>query len=706
MTHRHFFVSLAAAMAIMAVLCVSCYRISFIKQDHTIIKGNVFNGKLVIKDTDNPNGGVYHVYGLFGIRVPEGWDVDGNVVMTQVVKPTTDLGDPDYNQNIKRKLAPCQRYTDLLNNKFPRKGYTWLGFITESDFKSMLGGSDASKRVDSIYVSYDIATSYDHTGIYYLDYVAGHVDKEHVFMTDEGLDIILQYADDTWLTRVATFSGDHISNVYFTNTSIKVTNTDGSMDEMGDELWAMPEEWELEAMPSSTYQGTARAFKDLKYNKLFTRTLGWNGGDGVLTVGLPNGDVFWTFNDSFYGIVNQSNRSRGSCSFPRNSIMVQKCRDGVLGETPEDLVWLADYVNWTQPNRDRYFHARTHLRHPGGEKTAAEIAAGDIDQGKVYWSGDGTVYNGKLQMIWVGVQSSELLNLDAALCTYSLEGNEPEGYYLSTIPDYLPHEGDYLYREDHTPNKQIGPCAYGSTLFEAEDGHTYLYAVENSTTVVARSATHDLYSPWQYYVKDASGNWTWQDNYPTQDERRRSSIMTSTSWGIMLPWIFKQGDWYFMTSQAPIFSPEVYIYRSKSPYGPFGDRKLLFRLPDHLDKMGPQQYHWLYMVNLHPALSRQGELVFSTNSDPNDFWDNFNAVGSADYYRPFFYRVFDWQKVYDDLITEGIEAPRSLSRHTKVVDNAYYDLQGRRMAYSQFSNLNSPLKKGVYVHAGKKVVVK
>jgi hypothetical protein len=690
--------SVLVAAAAVAWLCVSCYKITFIKQEHTIIKGNVFNGKMVVKSTGNTAGGVYHVYGLFGIRVPIGWEVDGKIVMTQVAKPTTDTGDPDYNRDIKRTLVPCPEYTDMLNRDYPRKGYTWLGYVTDSDFKTLLSGEDPDKRVDSIYVSYDIATSYDHTGIYYLDYIAGQIDHDK-------LDQVTT-ADRDWTTRVATFSGDHINNVYLTNTSIKVTNTDGTMDEMGDELWAMPEEWELEAMPSSTYQGTARAFKDLKYNKLFTRSRGWNGGDGVLTVGLPNGDVFWTFNDSFYGVVNPSNRSRGSCSFPRNSIMVQKCRDGVLGETPEDLVWLADYVNWTHASGDRYFHARTHLRHPGGEKTAAEIAAGDIDQGKVYWSGDGTVYNGKLQMIWVGVQSSELLNLDAALCTYSLEGNEPEGYYLSTIPDYLPHEGDYLYREDHTPNKQIGPCAYGSTLFEAEDGHTYLYAVENSTTVVARTATHDLYSPWQYYVKDTSGNWTWQDNYPTENERRRSSIMTSSSWGIMLPWVFKQGDWYFMTSQAPIFSPEVYIYRSKSPYGPFGDRKLLFRLPDHLDKMGSQQYHWLYMVNLHPALSRQGELVFSTNSDTENFWDNFNALGSADYYRPFFYRVFDWQKVYDDLNTEGIEAPRSLPRPTRAADNAYYDLQGRRMTHSLSSILNAQLRKGVYVHAGKKVVVK
>ena len=52
------------------------------------------------------------------------------------------------------------------------------------------------------------------------------------------------------------------------------------------------------------------------------------------------------------------------------------------------------------------------------------------------------------------------------------------------------------------------------------------------------------------------------------------------------------------------------------------------------------------MVNIHPALSRTGELVFSTNTDCSSFWDNFNAPGSADFYRPYFYRVFNWESVY------------------------------------------------------------
>ena len=677
-----------AVVALVAFMCVSCYRFAFVKQDHTVVKGHSFAGKVVVKDTGNTLGGASHVHGLFGVCVPEGWDVEGTMVMKQVVKTTTDVGDPEYNQDITRELVPNADYSELLNTDFPRKGYTWLGFSTESPFKTLISGEDESKRIDSIYVDFKILASTENTGTYYLDYVAGHIDHDKLAK--------VKTENRDWTTRIGTFSDDKVNNTYYSDTSIRVTNEDGTVDGPGDEEWATPAEWDLEAMHNATHSGTARAYRDLKYNKLFTRTLGWNGGDGVLTVGLPNGDVFWTFNDSFYGVVRSATRNRvsGRNSFPRNSVMVQKAHDGVPGETANDLVWLADYVNWTNSSNNRYFNCRTHLRHPGGEKTDEEIAAGDIDQGKVYWSGDGTVFNGKLQMIWTGVEAAELRNLDGAIATYSLTGNEPKGYYLNTIPDYLPHEGDYLYRERVVTNKYVGECSYGSTLWEDEDGHVYLYAVENSKTVVARTATRNLHSAWQYYIKDENGNWSWQTEYPDQAARRRSSIMGSDSHAIMLPWVFKEGDWYFMTSQAPIFSPYVYIYRSKSPYGPFDDRKLLFRLPDHIEKLGAQKYHWLYMVNLHPALSREGELVFSTNTDPDDFWMNFDAIGSADYYRPFFYRVFDWKKVYDDLADET-SAPRVTTEGKTTSD--IYNLQGQRVRKPG---------QGVYIRDGKKVVYK
>ena len=684
---RHLTATLLAALTAVTLVCASCYKITFIRQAHRVVKGEAFEGRLSIHDTGNTNGGTYHVYGLFGIRVPKGWSVDGQVVMTQVAKPTTDTGDPNYNTTIERRLIPSQAYARLLNTDYPREGYTWLGFVTQTDFKTLLSGEDPDKRVDSIYVSYRIQTSAEHTGTYYLDYVCGQIDHAKLGQ--------LATADRDWTTRAATFQADNISNVYHTDTSIRLTNADGSIDEPGDALWATPDDWQLQPMTSATTDGTARAYRDLKYNALFTRTRGWNGGDGVLTVGLPNGDVLWTFNDSFYGTVG-ANRARGNCNFPRNSIMVQKAHDGVLGETEQDLVWLADYVNWRQPSRERYFHARTHLRHPEGEKTEAEIKAGDIDQTKVYWSGDGTVYDGKLQMIWIGVEAAELRNLDIALATYSLEGNEPQNYYLPRLADYLPQSGDYLYRESHTPAVWQGSCSYGSTLCEDPDGHTYLYATEGTRPVVARTQTHSLYSPWQFYVKDAQGRWTWQDSYPTDDERQRSGIMASDDYAVMQPWVFRRGEWYFMVAQAPIFSPLVYIYRARTPYGPFDERRLLVRLPDHLDKLGPQQYHWLYMVNLHPALARQGELVLSTNSDPDDFWSNFNDPGSADYYRPYFYRVFDWQRLYPDLPADPVETPAA-ARSTTADRTSTYNLLGQPVRHPRH---------GLYIRGGHKVLIK
>lgn len=666
-----------------SLITVSCYKFTLIEQPHEAVTNSVFKGKVVVKRSGkSENESVLHVYGLFGICVPEGWQADGDLVMIQVPKPTTDVGDDEYKNVITRRLVPNDKYTSLLNECYPKAGYTWLGFMTDRDFKSLFNTTTPEVEIDSIYAEFSIRTN-DKTGTFYLDYVAGHASH------DKADDIGGEERGNH--TRIATFAGDNISNVTFADTHITVTRPDGSTDNptVGPDI---KPEWDLELMPDATRSGAAVAYKDWKYNKLFTRTRGWNGGDGVLTVGLPDGSVFWTFNDSFYGRVNAADRSRGDCNFPRNSVMLQKATDGVLGETEDDLIWLADYVNWTDPSAERYFHCRTHLRHPDGEKTVDEILAGDIDQDRVYWSGDGTIYDGKLQMMWMGTASKELRALGTSLATYRLDGTIPEGYYLDDIPDYLPKKDNYLYREKVTHQINDNAVSYGSTLCEADDGHTYLYGTNGYGVLVARTATHDLYSKWQYYVRPEEGSdFVWQDEYPTKEQMERSQIMENNH-QCNMPWVFKDGDYYYMTAQGPYFAREVYIYRSKTPYGPFGEKRLLFVLPGELDKLGPTAYHWLYMVNLHPALSREGELVFTTNSDPDDFWKNFNDPGSADYYRPFFYRVFNWKSLFGDETTNGIGG---ITASPAVEDGHYYNLQGIRV--------DRPTR-GIYIHNGRKVV--
>ena len=400
------------------------------------------------------------------------------------------------------------------------------------------------------------------------------------------------------------------------------------------------------------YAGASRSdvhtYKDKLYNDLFTRTHGWNGGDGVLTVGLPGGHVYWTFNDSFYGVVDSETRARGNCSFPRNTIMAQRAdEDGYPVTTEDGLLWMAQFVQTTDPGKPGYYKALTHLDHPN----AVNYNEDGIAQDWVYWSGDGVIDDGKLKMLWQGVNTGlGLLQVGTALVTYSLDGEPGDDGYLkieSVEHDFIPSN----------------PYAYGSTLWEDEDGHIYLYSSAGNgqwlgnDPIVARTVTGDLGGEWEYYVAGSNGKFAWQRGYPTEEQVKRSGIAPGQG-SLTLPWIFKKGNRYFMCAQTFPFGQEMVIMTADNPWGPFRDRKILIKFPNPLDELQHDpygnRYRFLYMLNLHPALSRDGELVISTNTDPLDtsdgagdaFWRNFNNPGSADWYRPFFYRVYGWENMF------------------------------------------------------------
>ena len=117
---------------------VGCYKITFVEQAHEVVKGDSFSGRIIVKRSGgSANGTVQHVYGLFALRVPKGWTSVGELVMTQVPKKTTDVGDEAYQQTIMRQLIRNEAYTALLNRDYPREGYEWLGFVTYAEFKSL-----------------------------------------------------------------------------------------------------------------------------------------------------------------------------------------------------------------------------------------------------------------------------------------------------------------------------------------------------------------------------------------------------------------------------------------------------------------------------------------------------------------------------------------------------------------------------------------
>ena len=401
--------------------------------------------------------------------------------------------------------------------------------------------------------------------------------------------------------------------------------------------------WRLDEFNGAS-AGSVHTYKDCLYNDLFTRSLGWNGGDGVLTVGLPGGHVYWTFNDSFYGVVNQATRARGACSFPRNTIMAQVADEaGYPVTTDEALLWLADFQQTDRPNANGYYKALTHIDNP----KAVSFNDDGIAQDYLYWSGDGAIVDGKLQMLWNGVHTpgdGSMIGQNTALAIYSLDGE--------------PGDDSYLKLESVNHNfRAENPYGYGSTVWEDEDGHIYLYSSAGNgqwlgnDPIVARTLVNSLDCAWEYYIADRSGQFAWQRRYPTEAEVQRSGIAPRQG-SLTLPWVFKKGNRYFMCAQTFPFGHEMVILTADNPWGPFTDRKFLISFPNPLDPLqhDPKgdKYQNLYMLNLHPALSREGELVISTNTDIDDFWRNFNDPGSADWYRPFFYRVYGWENLFND----------------------------------------------------------
>lgn len=370
--------------------------------------------------------------------------------------------------------------------------------------------------------------------------------------------------------------------------------------------------WELQLIPNvGQHSGEVFVYKDKKYDKLFTRTLGWNGGIGVQSTSLSDGNVLWAFNDSYFGVVDAETRARGNCNFPHNSIMVQTTVGGSLGETDDDLRWLVDYIQTNDPDGEGYYQAYTHI---APDETIME----ETYEEHFYQIGGATIFdnNGvkELQMLWGEMDNHEgkMTRTGTCLAVYSLEGQPGNSTYLKRIS-----------KNEEFNTDDVG---YGSTIWKDEDGHIYLYVTENNRPLVARTTTHDLTSEWEYYIRDLSGNFMWQKMYPTKEERTRSTIMEN-NYVCSMPQIFKKGDYYYMIGQAVSYVHSVYLYRGETPYGPFTDQKILFNVPYAVDKIGNQYYKNLLRVNLHLELAREGELVFSTNTDADTAGDNFDFPG-------------------------------------------------------------------------------
>lgn len=402
---------------------------------------------------------------------------------------------------------------------------------------------------------------------------------------------------------------------------------------------------ELEYVGKDYSDRKATIYLDLTYFHLFaSHQYGWNGGDGVYSTTLPDGNSFWSFGDSFFGLISEYRDRTRASNLPRNAAMIQTGE-----ESWRDFVVLNEYCSTDPNDREHYYKGKTWLRHPRAKALSQQqIDAGETDSDRFYWPGDATVIkrDGKpvLQVLW-GSIFGNMERDETALTEYSLEGKPGDEGYMKLTALY-PNVVDYV-------------TSYGSGIMEDQDGHTYLYGTVGtgyigSWPVVARSQTHDLTSPWEYWIADENGHFEWQTAVPTLQEMQRSGI-SGGDW-VTEPSMMKYGDYYYMVSQD-MLDGNIFIYQAEHPWGPFGNRKNLFKIP--------KEHTSTYNSFVHPQLSRTGELVVSYNMNPGEnvtytkdengnavehrndgFWRNFNARESADLYQPHFIRIFNWQDLF------------------------------------------------------------
>jgi len=324
-------------------------------------------------------------------------------------------------------------------------------------------------------------------------------------------------------------------------------------------------------------------YSDLDYNDYLTRYQHWNGGDGCYSVLLPDGRLLWSFQDSFFGQVS-ADRNRTDNVMRRNAAHLQ------LDTSLQSFIPL----------------------NPGsGNQSETWIKYGNAPEDQDwYWPGTAQVHNGQLQMLLSHVRKTGNGSWDFAHVSTDLAVFDLPSMQLNHI----------------VKDKDIS-ANYSAGSLKAPDGYTYLYATENgyltSFMYVARVPGHDLAGAWEYYGPDG---WS------------ATPVKYNVCNDITQPNVFYRDGKYYLVSQQIIFGLDIYILEAPTPVGPWTNKRTLYRIPERYS--GDMI---TYNAFVHHALSREGELVISYNINPVDFATNFNRPGSADRYRPYFVRVFNWK---------------------------------------------------------------
>jgi hypothetical protein len=312
---------------------------------------------------------------------------------------------------------------------------------------------------------------------------------------------------------------------------------------------------------------------------------GFTGGDGTISILLPDGRTVWLFGDTFFGRVYADNsRERTVPIFIRNSLVIQD-GDSVITlhqGTPENP------VSFVVPPPEM----------TGGQKVSEDSVW--------FWPNNGFVEDDKLKLFLSGI-----IQADTGMWGFRWIGTWLASYSLPGIKEEEILPLSYSFENE---------VHYGIAIL-AEKDYTYVYGRKDGGPHVARFRTGDVKGPWSFYT---GTGWSSDpvESVPMAD------FDVSEQFSVM-----KIKSTYVLISQTgAVLSPDIYSFTSDKPFTGWDRKTHLYTTPI------PESNKNLFTYNAmaHPQFIKKGMLLISYNTNSFVLGDHFR---DADIYRPRFIRV-------------------------------------------------------------------
>jgi len=318
------------------------------------------------------------------------------------------------------------------------------------------------------------------------------------------------------------------------------------------------------------------AHPDLSFNRLFTRYGGgWTGGDGTLSIGLPDGRSLWLFGDTFLGHV------RPDGSRPLDSPLIRNC---LVVQNGNNLT-------------TRYGGTS---RHP----TAFLVPQ---DPEAWFWPGDGIVSGDRLQVFYHRFHQ----------VAPGMWGWAWDGTVIATLQLPALELVGVVLRDDGNG------VAYGSALLEC-NAWVYIYGTVTQGSVkhlhVARALRPHLEDAWQF----------WTGRQWSSDAKASRSVLAGVSSQFGVVPLASGFGLVTMDERTP-FSNRLVLYRAETPTGPWQGPIAIYQSPEADGAIAA------YSPFVHPQFGHADGYLISYNL--NDVHDPDRLYADAAIYRPRFIRA-------------------------------------------------------------------